>query len=393
MSKQLLTPQIVKDCSCPEHLQKILIFDQGCKNLVLEVTRTNKKTFYFRYQDMRGVTRQPKLSDARDISLVNARSLCDKYRGMLAMGQDPFSAKAELKQVPTLAAFVTDSYLPYIKGYKRSWETDVSLLKNHIIPTFGAQYMDEITKRDIINFIGKHRTTHAAGSTNRIVIMMRYIFNLAMRWETVGVTKNPTKDIPLLDENNKRERYLSEVETQTLFQAVQASENKMLQYIVPMLIVTGSRKREVLDAKWSEFDFENRIWRISKTKLGKARHVPMSDGVISILQSVPRIEDCEYVFANPDTKQPYVSIFCSWNTARTKAGLKDVRMHDLRHSFASFLVNSGRSIYEVQKLLGHTQIKTTQRYAHLSQDTLLEATNMVSKLVPTPTKKEDSSKK
>ena len=79
----------------------------------------------------------------------------------------------------------------------------------------------------------------------------------------------------------------------------------------------------------------------------------------------------------PKTLKPYVSIFCSWNTARTKAGLADVRIHDLRHSYASFLVNAGRSLYEVQRLLGHTQIKTTQRYAHLSHDTLLDATNSV----------------
>ena len=88
------------------------------------------------------------------------------------------------------------------------------------------------------------------------------------------------------------------------------------------------------------------------------------------------------MFANPVTGKPFVSIFCSWNTARKRAGLADVRIHDLRHSFASFLVNSGRSLYEVQKILGHTQIKTTQRYAHLANDTLLDAANQVSKLVP-----------
>jgi site-specific recombinase XerD len=76
------------------------------------------------------------------------------------------------------------------------------------------------------------------------------------------------------------------------------------------------------------------------------------------------------------------NVFCSWDTARKRAGLADVRIHDLRHSFASFLVNGGRSLYEVQKILGHTQIKTTQRYAHLANDTLLDAANQVSKLVP-----------
>ena len=154
------------------------------------------------------------------------------------------------------------------------------------------------------------------------------------------------------------------------------SDNQMLQYIVPMLILTGARKREVLDARWEDFDFERLHWRIHTTKLGKPRFVPMSDGVVSLLGSIQRL-DCQWVFANPKTLKPYVSIFCSWNTARTKAGLADVRIHDLRHSYASFLVNAGRSLYEVQRLLGHTQIKTTQRYAHLSHDTLLDATNSV----------------
>ena len=107
------------------------------------------------------------------------------------------------------------------------------------------------------------------------------------------------------------------------------------------------------------------------------RHTGIQFAAIhSLLESVPR-QHCEWVFANPKTLKPYVSIFCSWNTARTKAGLADVRIHDLRHSYASFLVNAGRSLYEVQRLLGHTQIKTTQRYAHLSHDTLLDATNSV----------------
>lgn len=88
------------------------------------------------------------------------------------------------------------------------------------------------------------------------------------------------------------------------------------------------------------------------------------------------------MFANPKTGKPFVSIFSSWDSARKRAGLADVRIHDLRHSFASFLVNGGRSLYEVQKILGHTQIKTTQRYAHLANDTLLDAANQVSKLVP-----------
>lgn len=149
----------------------------------------------------------------------------------------------------------------------------------------------------------------------------------------------------------------------------------MLKHIVSMLILTGARKREVLDAKWQDFDIERSTWRIPITKSGKARHVPLSDGALTVLSSVPIKQHTPYVFANPATNKPFISIYCAWNTARKQAGLADVRMHDLRHSFASMLINSGRTLYEVQHILGHTQVKTTQRYAHLSQDTLLDAAN------------------
>jgi integrase len=150
-----------------------------------------------------------------------------------------------------------------------------------------------------------------------------------------------------------------------------------------MLILTGARKREVLDCKWEEFDLARKQWRISVTKAGKPRYVPLSDGVIQMLATMPH-GDSAWVFANPKTRKPYKTIFHSWDTARIQAGLADVRIHDLRHSFASFLVNAGRSLYEVQKILGHTQIKTTQRYAHLSQDTLIEAANSVPFVMTVP---------
>lgn len=252
----------------------------------------------------------------------------------------------------------------------------MSLLKNHLLPRFGKRYMDEITRQDIVKMHADRKASGAAaGSANRLLIMMRYIFNLALKWEVPGIKANPCKGVPLMEENNKMERYLSVEEAQRLYEAVCKSENTMLKFIVPMLILTGARKREVLDARWEDFDLGRKAWRIPISKSGKARHVPLSDGALALLATMPRTMDCKWAFANPKTRKPYVSIFAAWNTARKNAGLADVRLHDLRHSFASLLINSGRTLYEVQHILGHTQVKTTQRYAHLSQDTLLAAAN------------------
>ena len=382
MPKENLTQSFVDKLLPDPDKSKCDYFDTKQSGFLLKILGSGRKSYYIRYRNQRGKQVEVKIADDNVTKLNEARELAVKYLAQIAMGEDPFATKTQLKKVPTVYDFITNSYLPYVKTYKRSWETDVSLIKNHIMPNFGKQYMDEVSKRDIIQFISRHTLTHKPGSVNRVIIMLRYIFNLSIRWETAGITKNPTAGIPLLEENNKNERYLTGDEANKLIVALQSLQNKMLQYIVPMLILTGARKNEVLTAKWEDFNFEQKIWRIPTSKSGKARHVPISDGVLYLLSTVPRQESCDYVFANPKTLLPYVSVFNSWNTARTSVGLSDVRMHDLRHSFASFLVNSGRSIYEVQRILGHTQIKTTQRYAHLSQDSLLAAANEVSKAVP-----------
>jgi integrase len=361
---------------CPTGKAKVDYFDLSCRGLMVEVRPTGRKVFYFRYTDFRGVQRQIKLANTDDLSLDQARKKVASIRNQIALGQDPFALKTEAKKVPTFADFIADQYMPYVKSYKRSWDTDVSLLKNHLLPRFGKRYMDEITRQDIVKMHADRKASGAAaGSANRLLIIMRYIFNLALKWEVPGIKANPCKGVPLMEENNKMERYLSVEEAQRLYEAVCKSENTMLKFIVPMLILTGARKREVLDARWEDFDLGRKAWRIPISKSGKARHVPLSDGALALLATMPRTMDCKWAFANPKTRKPYVSIFAAWNTARKNAGLADVRLHDLRHSFASLLINSGRTLYEVQHILGHTQVKTTQRYAHLSQDTLLAAAN------------------
>jgi len=141
--------------------------------------------------------------------------------------------------------------------------------------------------------------------------------------------------------------------------------------------------------KCRDIDWTQKSWRIPKTKSGKIRHVPLSSGALELLENLKggvlaeSLEVNAYkdtskpIFANPKTGEPYVSFFYSWNSARIRAGLPDLRVHDLRHSFASFLVTAGRSLYEVQELLGHADIRTTSRYEHLSRERLFAAVESV----------------
>lgn len=371
-----LNALVVRSVRCPEGKQRIEFFDNTTPGFSLEVRATGGKTYYLRYRDAHSRQRQYRIGDSKSINLDQARKVALKLRGQIALGIDPATERSARRAVPTFADFIEQRYLPFVKGYKRSWRTDESLLRNHLLPALGKRHLDEISKTDIVGIHHARRAAGAAlGSANRLLIILRYIFNLAVRWEIPGVTVNPTKDVDLFEDPNKMERYLSQAEAQRLCETVCESANTMLQFIIPMLILTGARKREVLDAQWQDFDLLLRQWRIPVTKAGKPRYVPLSDGVLQLLAAIPHEDDCPWVFPNPKTRRPYVSFFCSWDTARGKAGLADVRIHDLRHSFASFLVNAGRSLYEVQKILGHTQVKTTQRYAHLSQETLIDAAN------------------
>ncbi|MGN7160750.1 site-specific integrase [Sphingomonas sp. SAFR-052] len=137
------------------------------------------------------------------------------------------------------------------------------------------------------------------------------------------------------------------------------------------MLLTGCRKRELLDARWEEVNLEKKVWRIPTSKTGKPRHVPLSEDAIAVLNAIPRFDRCPFIVPNPESRKPFLSIYHSWDTARRSAQLADVRMHDLRHSAASNLVNSGQSLYVVAKVLGHSQTRTTERYAHLDASVFL----------------------
>ena len=381
MPKLDLTQAFVKKTKVPESLNSIDHYDERMPGLLLKVLPSGRKTYYIRYKNPKKVNCQRKIGNAEILSLSQARALARRKLAEVAMGEDPFK-DAPLNLSPTLEAFAENDYIPYVKTYKKSWEMDISRIRNHLLPYFGTMRMKDIEKRDVVQLINDKLPDYKPGSINRVIILLRYMFNLAIKWEVEGVSRNPTAGIPLLKENNQVERFLSVEEAKALLIAIKAPKNPMLQHIVSMLILTGARKREVLDAKWEDFDMERTSWRIPNTKAGKARIVPLSDTATALLMKLRKKKRSPYAFANPITLKPYKSIYYSWHTARKEAGLDDVRIHDLRHSFASSLVNAGRSLYEVQTLLGHTQIKTTQRYAHLSTTSLRAASNEVSLAVP-----------
>lgn len=377
MPKITLSAHVVATAVCPPGKNKENFYDTAITGFILEVRATGGKTYALRYTDEHDRQRQHKIGDTKSISFDAARKAAQVLRSKVVLGENPAEDKKVKRTIPTVEEVFTQRYNPYMKGYKRSWKTSDSYFRNHILPRFGSLHLDEVKTQEVIEFQhGLKEAGYALGSVNQALIFLRSFYNLAKRWEIPGAEKNPTAGVKLYDPNNARERYLTPAETQRLQESLEQSENPQLKYIVPLLLLLGCRKRELLDSTWEQFDLDRRSWRIPISKSGKARHVPLSTTAVTILQQLPRWEGCPYVVPNPKTKEPFVSIFYGWDTARKRAGMPDLRIHDLRHSAASNLVNSGRSILEVSKILGHTQLKTSQRYAHLSNETLLTAVDV-----------------
>ena len=286
----------------------------------------------------------------------------------------------------SLKQFYLDHYLPYIKVAKRSWATDVSVLTNHILPSLGGYAMVDFKPFMIQEMVQSLVNKGLSASTcNRALIILRFMFNCGLRWQVLPKIENPCTAVKELPLNNKKERFLNGNEISALKLELSKSRNKFLPYIVQLLILTGCRRGEALNAQIQHFDLGRGDWVVPLPKAGKARHIPLNDmaiqtirAAIAMKQSYNQVtKESNYLFPSPSTGEPFQSIFYSWDKARRAAHIDSVRMHDLRHSFASAMVNSGMTLYDVKEILGHTNIKTTERYAHLSNTRLRQAAESV----------------
>ncbi len=210
-------------------------------------------------------------------------------------------------------------------------------------------------------------------TVEKLRVVLGRSFELARRWSIPGGENNPVRSVPKPKFDNRRERFVTAPEAGRLLKTAGDSLNPQLRPIVALLLLTGARVSELLQAQWSNVDLERRAWLIPMSKTGKSRYVPLSQAAIDIITALPKYEKCLWLIPNPETKKPFVSIKHSWQKARRDARLPDLRIHDLRHSAASFMINSGVDLFAVGKVLGHADYKSTMRYSHLANETLLSA--------------------
>lgn len=373
MPKAKLDASICLTATCQPGKKRTDYYDTVCTGFTLECHRSGTKTYTFRYQDQYGRQTQRRIGGYGDITFAQAQKVAKKLRAEVTMGGDPAAAKAEKKAVPTYADLAAQ-HQAFAESYQKTPGNTETVLRTHVLPRWGKKRLDEITTPEVANWLGELRSSGLAPATvEKIRITFNRSFELALKWQTPGVKFNPVRGIPRPKYNNARDRYLSSDDAERLLRACAESINPQLRNIVGLLLLTGARKRELLDAKWENVNVERKVWFIPTSKTGKARYVPLSKPALDLIAGLPRYDKCAWLLPNPKTKKPYTDIKHPWETAREAAGLDGLHLHDLRHSAASFMINAGIDLFAVGRILGHADHQSTMRYSHLANDTLMQA--------------------
>lgn len=284
----------------------------------------------------------------------------------------------------TLDEFVSQVYLPNVKIRKRSWQIDERIARQYLSPVFGHRLLSDINRCEVEDWLnGLLESGLAPSSCNRFLAVFKTICSFAEKRGFLEPGKSPCLGVSSFKIHTQRERYLSQEEAQRLMERLEQSDRPEA-LALRLLLLTGARKSEILKARWENVNLEQRLLTVPLSKSGTPRHIVLSDAAIAVIKSIPKRDGVPWLFPGHAEGKPLSDLYLFWNKLRNELGLKDMRIHDLRHSFASFLVNSGHSLYEVQKMLGHADPRTTMRYAHLGQDSLLAAAEFVGGIFASP---------
>ena len=373
MPKLNLTHLACLTARCQPGRARTDYYDKAITGFTLEVRSSGSKSYAFRYQDQYGKLRQRRIAPWGEVSFAEAQKIAKRWRAEVIMGGDPAADKAEKKAILTYDK-LADQHLDFAKSYQKVPGNTDAIMRVHLRPKWGSKRLDEIITQDVAKWLAELRTKGLAPATvEKIRITFNRSFELALKWGVAGLKANPVRGIPRPAYSNARTRYLTSEEAGKLLTATMKSRNKQLSNIVGLLLFTGARKNELLQAQWQHVDLERKVWLIPTSKTGKARHVPLSQAAIDIIEKLPRFKDCPWLLPNPKTKEPFTDIKNPWDSARKAAGLGNLHLHDLRHSAASFMINAGIDLFAVGRILGHADHQSTMRYSHLANETLMKA--------------------
>lgn len=393
-----LTNEFLKSLSVIPGARRTEWCDRTLKGLYIEMRATSphKGTYYLRYKDKGGTTRHMRLGDTQTISLAEARKLAKGQKAKLQLGLLRSTTKGASKDSILLKDFIEHHYVPYAKATKRSWKSDVQRFNQKILEKFGDRPMTSITKKEVIDFHLSLKAENLSGATcDHFLKLLKRCYSLAHEWEFIGT--NTLQGIKCFNEPNFQNDVLSDEEFAKLVKVLHSHPNKLLCRLVRFLLATGCRLSEALTMTYEDIQADNRLWLVPATnsKNKKILTKPLSPAAMEIISELSAGKDkpTGYLFVNPRTGDRLYSIHKGWNSIRKQAGLPNMKLKSARQHFASTLVSAGRSLLEVQTLLGHSSPAiTAERYARLSVDRLHQAANVASdqlqsatpKLLPSP---------
>lgn len=363
--------------------KEYFVWDTELSGLGIRVFPTGRKQFVLQYRFGR-TSRRMSLGRFGALTPDQARGLALEALVKIRHDVDPQLEKRERREAVTvneLAKRFDEEHIEVrlkastAKEYRRNLEL-------FILPAIGHLRVIDVTRADIAKY--HHDWRHRPYQANRNIEIISKMFNLAELWGLRPDGTNPRKHIKKYPEK-KRERYFSAAELQSIGRVLREMEEERIELpsaiaAVRLLLFTGCRLGEILKLKWEHVDLAGHALRLPDSKTG-AKVVHLGSAATSVLQSIDKMAGNPFVIVGRNPGAHLTDLQPFWQRLRGRAGLKNARIHDLRHTFASVAVSNGQSLPMIGKLLGHTQVQTTARYAHLANQPIIQAANDVSALI------------
>ncbi len=374
-----ITEKTIKSLKAPETGNRIY-YDEQIGGFGVRVTAGGAISFILTYWT-RGRQRRHTIGRHPEMNATAAREEAIRLRDEIRRGGDPLREKEQRREAPTIAHLYDDYIERHAKIHLRpnTIRSAEGMARKHILPKIGRIKVADLTRRDVEEL--HNSVKDSPYQANRVRALLSKMMNLAKAWEWRA--DNPCEGVPKFREE-KRERWLSTQEIERLCDALDKYSNQSVANAIRLMLLTGARKSEALTARWEDINLELGVWTKPShhTKQKRTEHVPLSAPTVQLLSSMKEdAEDNTHLFPGDMPEQPLNEIKWAWAKLCKQAKLGNVRIHDLRHTYASHLVSSGMSLPIVGRLLGHTQPQTTARYAHLADDPLRQATNRFASIV------------
>lgn len=367
-----LTKSIIEKSAFPTgHAGRFVIWDDEITGLGLRIYPSSKKAFILSY-------RIHKRKHLYTIGLYGRISLDDARRaariklGEIVQGNDPLVAKKRLANLGTVAELCAVYLERHAKPHKKTWSDDQRMIRLYILPSLGTIPIKILSVSDVANLhltIG-NRSKYVA---NRTMEVLRCAIEKGKYWGFLDpMALNPASRIQRFKEE-KRDRWLNAEELPRVASAIALEENVYVKAAIWLYLLTGVRKSELLKAKWSDVDLSRKELRLEDTKNGKTHYVPLSSPAVEVIKTIPRLHENPFLIPGLKPGAHMVGIARPWMRIRNAAGVRDVRLHDLRRTVGSWLAQNGASLHLIGKILNHSSTEATRVYARFGQDSLRDA--------------------